>query len=183
MALRGFARSRKLEADTAAATFTFRAHTASDADALELPVPPLPRAVAVGAHGAGVVEAASLAANGVAAVEPDQARLARDARPVAVAGRDGAGRERGAGQLPVGVHRADRERDPAGERDDRGLRRAKVTVPGWAEPVKRLEPFVARLTSLQHADGGWGWWESDESDPYLTVLALDVGWRAPRPPA
>src|SRR6185437_5880637 len=30
-----------------------------------------------------------------------------------------------------------------------------------------------KLNSYQHADGGWGWWESDNSQIYLTALVLD----------
>ncbi len=29
------------------------------------------------------------------------------------------------------------------------------------------------LTAYQHSDGGWGWWENDETDPYMTAYALD----------
>ncbi|MFZ4508188.1 MAG: MG2 domain-containing protein [Fimbriimonas sp.] len=31
----------------------------------------------------------------------------------------------------------------------------------------------ARLKKMQHDDGGWGWWEYDESDPFMTALVLD----------
>jgi uncharacterized protein YfaS (alpha-2-macroglobulin family) len=31
---------------------------------------------------------------------------------------------------------------------------------------------VQRLYSQQHYDGGWGWWTSDTSDPYLTAYVL-----------
>ncbi|MDQ2985534.1 MAG: MG2 domain-containing protein [Armatimonadota bacterium] len=30
-----------------------------------------------------------------------------------------------------------------------------------------------RLRSMQHSDGSWGWWETDEGDPYMTGLALE----------
>ncbi|MFQ5854622.1 MAG: Ig-like domain-containing protein, partial [Anaerolineae bacterium] len=31
---------------------------------------------------------------------------------------------------------------------------------------------IQRLYALQHADGGWGWWLTDESRPWLTAYAL-----------
>jgi uncharacterized protein YfaS (alpha-2-macroglobulin family) len=31
---------------------------------------------------------------------------------------------------------------------------------------------LERLHKLQHNDGGWGWWESDSSDPRMTALVL-----------
>ncbi|MBN1955750.1 MAG: Ig-like domain-containing protein [Anaerolineae bacterium] len=39
-----------------------------------------------------------------------------------------------------------------------------------------VEEGLSRLYLQQHADGGWGWWWDDESNPYLTayvVFALD----------
>ena len=45
---------------------------------------------------------------------------------------------------------------------------------------KRLEklPEIARdslvrLNRMRHYDGGWGWWEYDESEPFMTALVLD----------
>ncbi|HSA23762.1 MAG TPA: MG2 domain-containing protein, partial [Myxococcota bacterium] len=42
---------------------------------------------------------------------------------------------------------------------------------------------LARLKALQHADGGWGWWEGDSTDPMMTAyvvhglaLAKKLGW-------
>ncbi len=32
---------------------------------------------------------------------------------------------------------------------------------------------MTRLSRMQHADGGWGWWENDASDPLMTALVLD----------
>ncbi|MBN9501440.1 MAG: hypothetical protein BGO01_01330 [Armatimonadetes bacterium 55-13] len=32
---------------------------------------------------------------------------------------------------------------------------------------------LARLAKMQHGDGGWGWWEYDNSDPFMTALVLD----------
>jgi len=32
---------------------------------------------------------------------------------------------------------------------------------------------IERLAKFQHGDGGWGWWETDATDPRMTVLALE----------
>ncbi|MBN1343385.1 MAG: tetratricopeptide repeat protein [Phycisphaerae bacterium] len=46
---------------------------------------------------------------------------------------------------------------------------------------------VKRLADMQQADGGWGWWKSDSSNPYMTAYAIyalveareaDVGFEA-----
>jgi uncharacterized protein YfaS (alpha-2-macroglobulin family) len=31
---------------------------------------------------------------------------------------------------------------------------------------------IARVTGMQHSDGGWGWWKDDPTDPYMTAYAL-----------
>ena len=31
---------------------------------------------------------------------------------------------------------------------------------------------LQRLYSQQHYDGGWGWWVTDKSNPYLTAYVL-----------
>lgn len=32
---------------------------------------------------------------------------------------------------------------------------------------------IARLKNMQHYDGGWGWWETDRSEPFMTAYVLD----------
>lgn len=32
---------------------------------------------------------------------------------------------------------------------------------------------MARLKELRHGDGGWGWWQDDQTNPYLTALVLE----------
>lgn len=32
---------------------------------------------------------------------------------------------------------------------------------------------MRKLDSYQHSNGGWGWWQNDESSPYMTALVLD----------
>ncbi len=38
---------------------------------------------------------------------------------------------------------------------------------------KKVKAGFERLASLQHDDGGWGWWETDETDPFMTAY---VAW-------
>lgn len=35
-----------------------------------------------------------------------------------------------------------------------------------------LDEGLRRLYDFQHADGGWGWWKDDPSDPYLTAHVM-----------
>jgi uncharacterized protein YfaS (alpha-2-macroglobulin family) len=37
---------------------------------------------------------------------------------------------------------------------------------------KSLAIGTQRLAALQHLDGGWGWWESDLSNPYITTYVI-----------
>lgn len=34
-----------------------------------------------------------------------------------------------------------------------------------------------KLNDYQHDNGGWGWWQADESNPYLTSLVLEGFWQ------
>ncbi|MBI3912327.1 MAG: hypothetical protein HY320_15520, partial [Armatimonadetes bacterium] len=49
-----------------------------------------------------------------------------------------------------------------------GLRRPELEqrVPAMAQAG------LVRLYGFQHADGGWGWWEYDKSDPWMTAYVL-----------
>ncbi|RYG43113.1 hypothetical protein EON79_17615, partial [bacterium] len=38
---------------------------------------------------------------------------------------------------------------------------------------KIVQDSLTRLNRMQHSDGGWGWWEYDESEPFMTALVLD----------
>ncbi len=38
--------------------------------------------------------------------------------------------------------------------------------------AKVYKRSMAKLTDYQHEDGGWGWWQTDDSNPYLTSLVL-----------
>lgn len=41
-----------------------------------------------------------------------------------------------------------------------------------ADLPKMVRKGLGKLYALQHADGGWGWWENDLSHPYLTSYAV-----------
>jgi hypothetical protein len=38
-----------------------------------------------------------------------------------------------------------------------------------ADLKKKAVAGIARLYTFQHDDGGWGWWQSDDSDPFMTA--------------
>jgi uncharacterized protein YfaS (alpha-2-macroglobulin family) len=38
---------------------------------------------------------------------------------------------------------------------------------------KKVERGRNRLYAFQHDDGGWGWWKSDNSDPFMTAYVID----------
>jgi uncharacterized protein YfaS (alpha-2-macroglobulin family) len=45
---------------------------------------------------------------------------------------------------------------------------------------KKVERGLKRLYGFQHDDGGWGWWKTDESDPFMTAYVVDGLWLASR---
>lgn len=40
------------------------------------------------------------------------------------------------------------------------------------ELPKMVEQGLTRLYALQHDDGGWGWWENDETNPFMTAYVM-----------
>jgi hypothetical protein len=38
---------------------------------------------------------------------------------------------------------------------------------------EKVRRGLDRLYSFQHEDGGWGWWKSDASDPFMTAYVVD----------
>lgn len=38
---------------------------------------------------------------------------------------------------------------------------------------EKVRRGLDRLYSFQHTDGGWGWWKTDESDPFMTAYVVD----------
>ncbi len=53
----------------------------------------------------------------------------------------------------------------------------KLGVPLAAADLKKFKAVydmsMTKLDEYQHADGGWGWWVDDKSNPYLTALVLE----------
>ena len=41
-----------------------------------------------------------------------------------------------------------------------------------SELPKMVNKGLQRLYSFQHSDGGWGWWENDNSNPYMTAYVI-----------
>lgn len=40
------------------------------------------------------------------------------------------------------------------------------------ELPKMVDQGLKRLATLQHSDGGWGWWENDETNPFMTAYVM-----------
>ncbi|OLE53598.1 MAG: hypothetical protein AUG51_12070 [Acidobacteria bacterium 13_1_20CM_3_53_8] len=38
---------------------------------------------------------------------------------------------------------------------------------------QKVQRGLDRLYSYQHADGGWGWWKNDQTDPFMTAYVVD----------
>jgi hypothetical protein len=38
---------------------------------------------------------------------------------------------------------------------------------------KVYKKSIEKLDGYRHSDGGWGWWQTDDSQPYLTALVID----------
>jgi uncharacterized protein YfaS (alpha-2-macroglobulin family) len=38
---------------------------------------------------------------------------------------------------------------------------------------EKVRRGLGRLYSFQHTDGGWGWWKTDESEPFMTAYVVD----------
>jgi uncharacterized protein YfaS (alpha-2-macroglobulin family) len=53
-------------------------------------------------------------------------------------------------------------------------RQAPVALPPEvaAKLPEVVERGLARLYGFQHADGGWGWWEADRTDPRMTIYVV-----------
>src|SRR5262249_34568121 len=47
-----------------------------------------------------------------------------------------------------------------------------ATILDDSELERMTEAGLQRLKRFQHGDGGWGWWENDQSSPYMTAYVL-----------
>jgi alpha-2-macroglobulin len=55
----------------------------------------------------------------------------------------------------------------------RALRRLDMQDPALdAELPKMVEQGLLKLYRYQHEDGGWGWWEHDETHPFMTAYVV-----------
>jgi alpha-2-macroglobulin len=55
----------------------------------------------------------------------------------------------------------------------RALAQSGVANPALATALsEQLPRSLQRLYALQQLDGGWGWWESDASDPWITAYVI-----------
>ena len=162
------------------AVLTFRARSKADSDALEVRVPVRPRAVALRLTGGGVLEGArearavGLPGNLVRAGSSVTIELSPSLAGMALAAVDYLV------SYPYGCTEQSANAILPATALIEALRAADRTLPGWEDPARKLAPALERLAAQQQGDGGWGWWASDDSDPYLTVLALDALARAVR---
>jgi hypothetical protein len=161
-------------ADSAASRFVFRARSTADVDAVELVAPVKARAVALRPHGAGVLAeprasvAVALPGDLVRAgseltleLSPSPAAMSLGAVEWLAAYPWGCTEQTANAVLPACALLS-------------AARTAGAALPGWDDPAGRLAASLDRLAALQSGDGGWGWWRGDDSDPYLTALALDA---------
>ena len=161
-----------------AASFVFRAGSRTDSDALEVPVPVLPRAVPLRPHGAGELEGAEQTvpvalpadlmrpgSEVVLELSPSPAAMALGALDYLRAYPWGCTEQTANSVRPALSALA-------------VAKRLGIALPGWQEPEKIIKPALSRLVALQGGEGGWGWWREGGADPYLTALALDALARA-----
>ena len=151
----------------AIATFTFRATSAADADALEQSVPVRPRAVALRLHASGTLApgtpsvSVNLPADLIASGSRVTITAPRSARALLTSAANWLGdyrygcTEQTANKLRALLAAA----GPGADRD------------ALAHDVL---PYVQRLAALKASDGGWGWWPGGDSDPYMSALAVDA---------
>ncbi|HKU67671.1 MAG TPA: MG2 domain-containing protein [Candidatus Baltobacteraceae bacterium] len=55
---------------------------------------------------------------------------------------------------------------------DRMFERTGSRMPSDVSPPKVIAHAIDRLAELQHADGSWGWWETDAGHPFMTAYAM-----------
>ena len=46
------------------------------------------------------------------------------------------------------------------------------TIKASNDLPKKVQKGMDRLYAYQHADGGWGWWKDDQSDPFMTAYVV-----------
>lgn len=59
------------------------------------------------------------------------------------------------------------------------MKQAGLPAPRLADSIPDMvRDGVTRLRRMQHEDGGWGWWEHDDSDLYMTAYVLEGAYLA-----
>ena len=64
----------------------------------------------------------------------------------------------------------------------------KLNISNNSEKLEKMPEYIEagleRLINFQHSDGGWGWWETDNTNPYMTAYVLyglskldDINWQ------
>jgi alpha-2-macroglobulin len=56
---------------------------------------------------------------------------------------------------------------------NKAMRELNLKQPIDADSLKeKIQAGLDRLYSFQHEDGGWGWWQSDDSHPFMTAYVV-----------
>lgn len=155
-------------------TLTFGATGANDADALELPVPVLPRAVPLVVRGAGGFDTPSLRAT--VTLPSDLVRSGSSLTLTLSPGAGGAART--AAEALLAYEYGCTEQTANALRATIALLgaalKAGTPVPGADAMRDKLAGRFQRLLALKRWDGTWGWWSNDDPDPFMTALAIEA---------
>jgi uncharacterized protein YfaS (alpha-2-macroglobulin family) len=156
------------------AVVTATATTTDDGDAVELPIPVLPYGAS-----ASVGDAGSIGGQSEQTIEltiPEQSNPAARTIEVALAP-SLAGSLFGAldylADYPYGCTEQTISSFYPNLAVLRTLDELKIAPAERLRLVNRMaNDGVKRLLDLQHDDGGWGWWKTDENHPFMTAYAL-----------
>lgn len=162
------------DGNDAQVTLTFGATGASDADALELPVPVLPRAVPLTLGGAGSTNLPSMRATVTLPAD-----LVRSGSTLTLTLSPGAaGAVRTAAEALLAYEYGCTEQTANSLRATLALlgaaQKAGTAVPGADAMRDKLAGRLQRLLALKRWDGTWGWWGNDDPDPFMTALAIEA---------
>ena len=158
------------------ATLTIRALTNEESDAMELPVPVLPEGVLTGSSAITDISEPK-GTRQMVLILPDQGRLNTatlnvNLSPSAASSMIGALDELIG--YPYGCVEQTMSRFLPTVVVADILEELKVPFDQEkrAEMPKMVKQGVKRLKTLQHDDGGWGWWEHDDTNPFMTAYVM-----------
>ncbi len=160
------------------AVFTFRARANSDRDALEVRVPVHARAVPLTPAAAGVAQGATTT---VTVPLPGDLVRAGSSVTIDFAPSPAAATALAVNELLVYEYGCTEQTSNAILAASAFLAAIGpdgAVTPQGQEVKQKLLRHLEHLSSLQQSDGGWGWWQEGEMDPYLTALAIDAVSRA-----